>query len=455
MKKNINIILFCTIICLVFGCANAEIDINENADELQLQTLNQNAVDLCELDDGLEEPEMIIPAVLDKSSPVYKCWAQSRVSTLSDATDGNEGQGLLNTLFDLRDTPVRIMVKTGEGGRYFTAKRKKYKKGLKTHYASIQAVFDEKKDMTKETSQVFYLSYVPLVGEYTMKANFTGDKDDYYMVPGYLKSSPNDYFIFGSTAGAGTEGEFSFIPTEDGYFNIETILVGSDDPENSTPYNVWNYSWENKDSKSHLDKYRNQNNQKFYIVPEDEYEVIKVEYHDDATATVAQIPDFVVRWEYENRSSVTQQLSTGFSSTATRTSSFSNTYGVSVSVTSSFSVDVPVANSNLTISMNSSYSHTWGKSETQSDTRNYNFPISVPPYCRIVAEAIVARYQLNVGYTTYLRSVNTGKEIRLEGRWRGIDCAEIKAKCTEYELDSNNITKIKTFNGVPHEAVVL
>ena len=33
--------------------------------------------------------------------------------------------------------------------------------------------------------------------------------------------------------------------------------------------------------------------------------------------------------------------------------------------------------------------------------------------------------------------------------------AEIKAKCTEYELDSNNITKIKTFNGVPHEAVVL
>lgn len=151
----------------------------------------------------------------------------------------------------------------------------------------------------------------------------------------------------------------------------------------------------------------------------------------------------------------TQQLSTGFSSTATRTSSFSNTYGVSVSVTSSFSVDVPVASSNLTISMNSSYSHTWGKSETQSDTRNYNFPISVPPYCRIIAEAIVARYQLNVGYTTYLRSVNTGKEIRLEGRWSGIDCAEIKAKCTKYELDSNNITKIKTFNGVPHEAVVL
>ena len=58
-------------------------------------------------------------------------------------------------------------------------------------------------------------------------------------------------------------------------------------------------------------------------------------------------------------------------------------------------------------------------------------------------------------HTSYLRSVNTGKEIRLEGRWSGIDCAEIKAKCTEYELDSNNITKIKTFNGVTHEAVVL
>ena len=54
---------------------------------------------------------------------------------------------------------------------------------------------------------------------------------------------------------------------------------------------------------------------------------------------------------------------------------------------------------------------------------------------------------------------NNGKNIRetlseLCARKRK-DCAEIKAKCTEYELDSNNITKIKTFNGVPHEAVVL
>lgn len=38
-------------------------------------------------------------------------------------------------------------------------------------------------------------------------------------------------------------------------------------------------------------------------------------------------------------------------------------------------------------------------------------------YIRIIAEAIVARYQLNVGYTTYLRSVNTGKEKRNTFGW--------------------------------------
>ena len=226
----------------LFSCANAEMDYN-NTELLQMQYVETDSAVVYEAtEEDLEEPETIIPAVLDTSAYMYKCWEQSKITMLSDDAETNDNQGLSNTLFDLRDTPVRIMVKSGDGGRYFTAKRKKYKKGLKTHYASIQAIFDDKKDMTKETSQVFYLSYVPLVGEYTIKANFTGDKDDYYMIPGYLESSPKDYFIYGSTAGAGTTGEFNFIPTEDGYFNIETILVGSDDPDNSTPYNVWSYS---------------------------------------------------------------------------------------------------------------------------------------------------------------------------------------------------------------------
>lgn len=458
MNKNFIYLSIAAVASLSIGCSNENMYYDsESEPSIIAQSLDTDALEVADCD-SLEEPEKIIPAVLDTASYLFKCWEMNQINLQSNDVAGAD-LGLMNTLFDLRDTPVRIFSKTGKSGRYFTAKRKKYKKGLKTHYASVQAIFEEKRDTDKdkESSQIFYLSYVPLVGEYTIKTNFYHDSDDYYMVPGYKESAPNDYFIFGSTAGAGAEGEYEFKPVDGSYFNIETLLVGSDDPENPSQYNVWNYSWENEGSKSHLAKYRNLDFQKFCLEPVDEYEVLRVEYHDDMTAQIVQMPDFVAVWEYQNYSSVAQQMSTRFTSSATETSSFSNTKGISVSVSASISVGVPNggAGGSFTVNNTVSDSYTWGASETKTDTRDYNFPIVIPPYRRIVAEAHVTRYKLNVGYTTYLKNSRTGEQIRLDGRWEGIDCAEIKAKCKEYELDSENILSTKTFNTIPNEPVEL
>ena len=50
-----------------------------------------------------------------------------------------------NTLFDLRDLPINILVRDNPQGLYLTAKRKRYKKWFSSHYSSAPAIFTTKK----------------------------------------------------------------------------------------------------------------------------------------------------------------------------------------------------------------------------------------------------------------------------------------------------------------------
>lgn len=50
-----------------------------------------------------------------------------------------------NTLFDLRDLPINILVRDNPQGLYLTAKRKRYTKWFSSHYSSAPAIFTTKK----------------------------------------------------------------------------------------------------------------------------------------------------------------------------------------------------------------------------------------------------------------------------------------------------------------------
>lgn len=396
----------------------------------------------------------IVPVEADTLSKIYNTSFSSRIMAKNESVS-IENDGLENTLFDIRDLPVNILIRDNPGGQYLTAKRKRYKKWFKYHYNALPAIFTTKQeDDGKTTSQTFYLTYVPLSGTYGIKTIFKGE--DHYMVPGFYESSPNDYFLYSSSDKLAYSGEYCFNPCDDGYYYIESQLVGCDDPDNPTINNVWNYVLSAKDSRSCFGKYTRSTQQKYSIVPLEEFDVIKIEYHNDASAILTQIPDFITRWSSINNSSIDQTLSTNFGSSATKTSSFSNTVGVSLNVSSSFSVGVPcVLGGKIDVSATSSASRTWGKSETVADTRNYNFQLVVPAHSRVVATAQVTQYKMRVGYTTYLKGRTSGREVRLDGVWEGVDCTDILTSYTQYDLNTNEVINSITISGVPEKTVSL
>jgi hypothetical protein len=167
-------------------------------------------------------------------------------------------------------------------------------------------------------------------------------------------------------------------------------------------------------------------------------------------------PDFVVNWSANNATSVSQQMSTNFGSTASKTSTFSKTLGVSLSVSGSVKVSIPfIADGKITTTVNTSASATWGESETTQDTRNYNFQIIVPAMRRVVASATVSRYHMQLGYTAYLTGVSTGRVIKVKGVWDGVDCTDIITNFTEYDLLTNAYIKTTTINGLRNEVIKL
>lgn len=341
-----------------------------------------------------------------------------------------------STLFDLRDLPVNILVAENPGGRYLTAKRNTYKRWFKRYYVSAPAIFADKQEENNTTSQTFYLSYL-MGGKYAIKTQFTGK--EYYMIPGHYKSAPDDVFLFGVENPDDNYAKiFTFTPadTAEDAFYLENFQWDSD---KSNPSNVWQPALGcNKSSRSYFDKYRNSKEQQFTIVPTEGFEIERIEYHNDNTAILTRIPDFIVTWTTYNNTKKEQQVSTNFGQSASKTSNFSFSKSISFSVNGTFSLKIPCfVKADGTFTTTTTTTATWGKSETFQDTRNYNFQIVVLPGTKVIAQAQVTRYLMEVRYTAYLKSIKTGRIVRLNGLWKGIDCTDIVTSYTEYDLNTN------------------
>ncbi len=381
-----------------------------------------------------EEIDSVIPVKVDSSLLNQINQRKARQKKLMQ-----EANNLSTTLFDIRDMPVNIINSNSTYDTFLTAKRRKYRKWFKTHYATATAEFlQNKTDRSDTQSQTFYITASPY-GTYQIKTSFN-NTGDHYMTPGSLSSDPSNYVLYASSSYM-SESDFEFKCSDDEHFQIESILVGCDDPDNPTPYNVWNYSLESLSMKSHFSKYNNLATQKFTIMPEEEFIFDRIEYDlEHGAETITRIPDFVTYQTLTNRTSIQQSYTATFSNKAVTSSSFSNNIGVSLKTNKEISILVPKILDSL-LSLSGSYSRTWGKNETVEDSRSYSFPIIAPPYTKIVASANVKRYQAQVNYITYFKGKTSGREVRIYGQWEGIDCNEINYTIEEYDLNSTKIRK--------------
>ena len=317
MRKKLLLHLTILFVLAFVGCENSIENEFDNAD-LTSQIMQE---------DEFEMPlDTIYALSIDSLGVKYPELMALNKSRLSKARSLAPGQSASDMLFDLRDLPVNIIVKENtSGGLFLTAKRKEVKRFLrKTIYTPLPAIFDHKQGDSKVTAQTFYLSYVPLVGEYTISTRFDGVT--FPMSVGNYSSDPDTKFLFSREGTVNAEDAFSFkqADAEASSFYLENSLwVGSDDPSNPTFWNVWNYSLGNRSSATYFDKYRGLRTQQFVVSPIEDFKISKIEYDNDYSAVLEKAPDFVINWTTTNATSVPQEVTTNFGRTATKTSSFS------------------------------------------------------------------------------------------------------------------------------------
>lgn len=433
--------LFLFVVIISLGSCNREFPLQEN---LEMSKLHSESLPLAESDsigNSIIEEE-IVPSTIDTTSIVFqKMLAKARGKLRSTTSELKSGSGINveQTLFDLRDSPVNIIVNENVGqGNYLTAKRNRYKRWFKTYYSNAPARLENKQDDSNTNSQTFYLTYVPLIGQYTIKTKF--EDNDYYMIPGSYKSSPNDEFLYGEQNCSNEYIKiFNFIPSDSNgeSFRIENFKWSYDESNSSVFSPALGC---NNDSRTYFEKYWNSRRQEFKIAPIEDFEMERIEFHNDYSAVLSKQPDFVVTWTSINKTNVNQQLSTNFGKTASRTSSFSRSNSFSLSVTAGLDISIPfVADGSIKTTASNTHTATWGKSETFQDTRNYNFQIVVPAMRKIIAKAQVTRYLIKMHYTAYLKGTKTGKIIRVNGIWEGVDCTDIVTSYTEYDLKTNQL----------------
>jgi hypothetical protein len=339
-----------------------------------------------------------------------------------------------STFADLLDVPVNIIVKENNVGKtYLTCPANFF---VQRYYNGSQIYPPFFSARNNDSTQVFYLTLTPSNELYIQNRSVTGAKPTLGVRPSISGRPPTVSY------GGGLNKILWKI------YSGGTLHEGAYIIENTEYNKVLGGVAHNADV--FFDQYLNLGRQEFEIRPIDDFELINIQYINDASATITQQPDFVTQWFYSNNTSIQQSMSTSFSGRASYTSSFSRTTGGSISITTGLTVGIPSTVSgsiNTNITMN--HSAQYGKSETKEDAQTYNFPINVAPRTSVTATATVSRYLINLKYKATLRGINTGKLIQINGIWEGISCTDVKVALVEKSLDTGETLKSTTLSKIP------
>lgn len=192
--------------------------------------------------------------------------------------------------------------------------------------------------------------------------------------------------------------------------------------------------------------------QRWRIVPAESFDLVNIVYSISSTDLVSQKPDFLTSVIVRNETSLEQSMEATFTEKATVSSSFTKNSGFRLNTSATVSSPKFLGmGANITVGMETSNSVSFNESESKEDQRSYKFPVRVPPYTIVTAEAAVQQYEANIGYIATFRGRSSGKNITVTGQWEGVTAGTITY--TLRETFTNKI--LKTFTGVPEVEVDL
>lgn len=177
----------------------------------------------------------------------------------------------------------------------------------------------------------------------------------------------------------------------------------------------------------------NSGRQQWVLKPES-IELDRIEF-DLPKAMVSVQPDFVSEAVIYNNTSVSHVETAAFSRKAITSSSFEQKHGFSFTVSATKNFGTPVfASGSISVSIETSHMWTYTQSQTREDTRTYSMQVTVPPYRKLTALAVVTMTKLDVPYVAYGSSKLTGASVAVNGVWQGISAGQIVHTLTESPL---------------------
>ncbi|OJD40670.1 natterin-like protein [Diplodia corticola] len=178
------------------------------------------------------------------------------------------------------------------------------------------------------------------------------------------------------------------------------------------------------------DKY---DDQYFHFLFED-MDVESIHFDVDKGEIVNSVPLVIARQRLVNDTSVPQSLSSTFTKSEQRESSFEYTRGFAVTVGLEFSAGIPiVADGKISVSTTVSSEFKWGTTTTTTESFSDTFNVTAPANSSVIASATVHRYELSVPYTMTLKSRATEYEIKTEGVYHGVSFHDLVCHYSEPE----------------------
>jgi hypothetical protein len=175
-------------------------------------------------------------------------------------------------------------------------------------------------------------------------------------------------------------------------------------------------------------------------LPEDtEYEYSNVRYDLSAFKVVGERMMSLKEGIVKNPSAATISQQLSFSHSYTAGKSWSNSVGLKIGVKTSIKTGVPfLAEGKIELSLEASYSYTWGESTSDQKTDSWVLTASVPPKARVRIQGVVTESTIDVPYSADVlvrRSDGTTNAIKnFSGVYRGVNVSRFTVDTEDLPL---------------------
>lgn len=425
---------------ITFSCSSDTLDfVQENTDVSSLAKLSDKTTLTDSLGTILEIEETADLKEMKKKMKELK--SNNMLRSLSSYDDYEREQYLWEELWSIREIPI-----------YFIAKESNWGKNtLTTQGKGKEVKFDNFGGGRED--QKFYIKILPastgipyLIYSYKEKTplsigSYSSNPDKKVL---FVRSDTN--FPYGSSWDFkyGKRSEHSFIIESQDYISSS----------GSSWWDIYNNVIGVKDNSLFLDKYNNQKNQEFDILPVEEFRIKQVRFINDNTTTLTNLPDRAFKTYYTNDSPIQQTKILKIADEVTETSNFQNKTSLSFTLKTTTKVKVPFfAEGSVETSTTTGTEFTFGKSESKKRAISHEFPLVVPSNYYAECTIFLSQYKADVAFEAIAEGLTSKREIKIKGRWDGVSFSEDRTIVTMNPINNPSAKSSITIKGVPKTTV--